>query len=101
MLVELLFFQYGICFVLSIDAKLKLEEFGSKKIVANAERSLYVLPKSQIIWDLGRQNAQITSIWDLGFGISAFGILAFGFRIWVAGIAFTTKYFFIFKKFDP
>ncbi|RHZ89167.1 hypothetical protein Glove_18g15 [Diversispora epigaea] len=32
---------------------------------------LYVLPKFQIIWDLGRQNAQITSIWDLGFGISA------------------------------
>ncbi|RHZ57261.1 hypothetical protein Glove_391g13 [Diversispora epigaea] len=49
---------------------------------------LYMLPKSQIIWDLGCQNAQITSIWDLGFGISAkntncnlgFGIWDLGFR---------------------
>ncbi|RHZ58763.1 hypothetical protein Glove_368g25 [Diversispora epigaea] len=52
----------------------------------NLDIILYVLPKSQIIWDLERQNAQITSIWDLGFGILAkntnynlgFGILAFG-----------------------
>ncbi|RHZ83723.1 hypothetical protein Glove_88g110 [Diversispora epigaea] len=62
--------------------------------------NVYLLPKSQIIWDLGCQNAQITSIWDLGFGISAkntnynlgfgilaFGISVFGFRIWAAGIA--------------
>ncbi|RHZ72728.1 hypothetical protein Glove_239g14 [Diversispora epigaea] len=58
---------------------------------------LYVLPKSQIIWDLGRQNAQITSIWDLGFGISAkntnynlgFGIWDFGiwdFGIWILNL---------------
>ncbi|RHZ80891.1 hypothetical protein Glove_131g61 [Diversispora epigaea] len=58
---------------------------------------LYVLPKSQIIWDLGRQNAQITSIWDLGFGISAkdtnynleFGIWDFGiwdFDIWILNL---------------
>ena len=55
---------------------------------------LYVLPKSQIIWDLGRQNPKLLVfgiwdlgfrqkiliiIWDLGFGILAFGILAFGF----------------------
>ncbi|RHZ55870.1 hypothetical protein Glove_410g98 [Diversispora epigaea] len=53
---------------------------------------LYVLPKSQIIWDLGCQNAQITSIWDLGFGISAkntnynlgFGIWDFG--IWISNL---------------
>ncbi|RHZ73725.1 hypothetical protein Glove_229g27 [Diversispora epigaea] len=58
---------------------------------------LYVLPKSQIIWDLGRQNAQITSIWDLGFGISVkntnynleFGIWDFGiwdFDIWILNL---------------
>ncbi|RHZ56813.1 hypothetical protein Glove_396g36 [Diversispora epigaea] len=59
--------------------------------------SLYVLPKSQIIWDLGRQNVQITSIWDLEFGISAkntnynlgFGIWDFGiwdFGIWILNL---------------
>ncbi|RHZ77074.1 hypothetical protein Glove_186g2 [Diversispora epigaea] len=53
--------------------------------------------KSQIIWDLGCQNAQITSIWDLGFGISAkdtnynleFGIWDFGiwdFGIWILNL---------------
>ncbi|RHZ49270.1 hypothetical protein Glove_526g34 [Diversispora epigaea] len=58
---------------------------------------IYVLPKSQIIWDLGRQNAQITSIWDLGFGILAkntnynlgFGIWDFGiwdFGIWILNL---------------
>ena len=66
-----------------------------------------MLPKSQIIWDLGRQNpkllvfgtskSQITSIWDLGFGISAkntnhnlgFGIWDFGiwdFGIWILNL---------------
>ncbi|RHZ82688.1 hypothetical protein Glove_105g9 [Diversispora epigaea] len=45
--------------------------------------NVYVLPKSQIIWDLGRQNAQITSIWDLGFGISAKNTnYNLGFGIW-------------------
>jgi len=53
-----------------------------------------MLPKSQIIWDLGRQNFKllIFRIWDLGFGISAkntnynlgFGIWDFG--IWDFGI---------------
>ncbi|RHZ72433.1 hypothetical protein Glove_242g221 [Diversispora epigaea] len=62
---------------------------------------LYVLPKSQIIWDLGRQNAQITSIWDLGFGILAkntnynlgFGIWDFGiwdFSIWISNLGGST-----------
>ncbi|RHZ83384.1 hypothetical protein Glove_95g15 [Diversispora epigaea] len=63
-------------------------EFGWQKRISNMHIALYVLPKSQIIWDLGRQNAQITSIWDLGFGISAkntnynlgFGIWDLGFR---------------------
>ncbi|RHZ52595.1 hypothetical protein Glove_460g65 [Diversispora epigaea] len=42
-----------------------------------------MLPKSQIIWDLGHQNAQITSIWDLGFGISAKNTnYNLGFGIW-------------------
>ncbi|RHZ62743.1 hypothetical protein Glove_335g52 [Diversispora epigaea] len=41
---------------------------------------LYVLPKSQIIWDLGCQNAQITSIWDLGFGIWNLEFRHLGFR---------------------
>ncbi|RHZ57126.1 hypothetical protein Glove_393g4 [Diversispora epigaea] len=48
---------------------------------------IYVLPKSQIIWDLGCQNAQITSIWDLGFGISAKNTNCnLGFGIWDFGI---------------
>ncbi|RHZ44227.1 hypothetical protein Glove_750g24 [Diversispora epigaea] len=53
---------------------------------------LYVLLKSQIIWNLGRQNTQITNIWDLGFEISAkdtnynlgFGIWDFG--IWILNL---------------
>ncbi|RHZ85495.1 hypothetical protein Glove_65g41 [Diversispora epigaea] len=63
----------------------------------NRPLTVYVLPKSQIIWDLGRQNAQITSIWDLGFEISAkdtnynlgFGIWDFGiwdFSIWILNL---------------
>ncbi|RHZ68599.1 hypothetical protein Glove_294g18 [Diversispora epigaea] len=65
---------------------LKGEEIQICKFLDESGNRLYVLPKSQIIWDLGRQNVQITSIWDLGFGILAFGISAFGFRIWAAGI---------------
>ncbi|RHZ69010.1 hypothetical protein Glove_291g19 [Diversispora epigaea] len=56
-----------------------------------------MLPKFQIIWDLGHQNAQITSIWDLRFGILAkdtnynleFGIWNFGiwnFGIWILNL---------------
>ncbi|RHZ88101.1 hypothetical protein Glove_26g277 [Diversispora epigaea] len=67
---------------MALDFVQSLSDLFDKQMVR-----LYVLPKSQIIWDLGRQNAQITSIWDLGFGISAkntnynlgFGILAFEF----------------------
>ena len=39
MLAELEFFQYEIFLVLNNEAKLKLEEFGSKKMVTSAERS--------------------------------------------------------------
>ncbi len=40
MLAELCIFQYGTCsFVLNIKAKLKLEEFGSKKTVAIADHA--------------------------------------------------------------
>ncbi|RHZ78487.1 hypothetical protein Glove_164g23 [Diversispora epigaea] len=64
---------------------------------------VYVLPKSQIIWDLGRQNAQITSIWDLEFVISAkntnynlgFGIWDFGiwdFGIWISNLDGRRRY---------
>ncbi len=39
MLAELEFFQYEIFSVLNNEAKLKLKEFDSKKMVTNAERS--------------------------------------------------------------
>ncbi|RHZ85496.1 hypothetical protein Glove_65g40 [Diversispora epigaea] len=52
-------------------SKSSLNTFGLPK--TTSVPVLYVLPKSQIIWDLGRQNAQITNIWDLGFGIWDFG----------------------------
>ncbi|RHZ85776.1 hypothetical protein Glove_60g49 [Diversispora epigaea] len=42
------------------------------------------------IWDLGFWQKILIIIWDLGFGILAFGISAFGFRIWAAGISIAT-----------
>ncbi|RHZ76199.1 hypothetical protein Glove_202g14 [Diversispora epigaea] len=71
------------------------------KSLDEIHKKIYVLPKSQIIWDLGHQNAQITSIWDLGFGISAkntncnlgFGRWDFGiwnFGIWILNLGGST-----------
>ncbi|RHZ80269.1 hypothetical protein Glove_137g87 [Diversispora epigaea] len=80
---------------LSIRVILKNLPFRLSSFISTSE--LYVLPKSQIIWDLGCQNAQITSIWDLGFGILAkntnynlgFGIWDFGiwdFGVWISNL---------------
>ncbi|RHZ89822.1 hypothetical protein Glove_9g369 [Diversispora epigaea] len=68
------------------------------RLKSDCTLTIYVLPKSQIICDLGCQNAQITSIWDLEFGILAkntnynlgFGIWDFGiwdFGIWILNLA--------------